>query len=69
MFDSDTHSWKERGRGELHLNDSLQSSPSEIPQSRIGVRDTCVHMCVCVRGAVEQRQRVGGPTLTMECEK
>ena len=37
VFDPETHSWKERGRGELHLNDSLQSSPSEIPQSRIGM--------------------------------
>ncbi|XP_065905721.1 ran-binding protein 3-like [Dysidea avara] len=38
VFDPETHSWKERGRGELHLNDSLQSSPSEIPQSRIVMR-------------------------------
>ena len=36
VFDSTSHSWKERGRGELHLNDSHQST-SPIPQSRIGM--------------------------------
>ena len=35
VFDTTSHSWKERGRGELHLNDSHQST-SPILQSRIG---------------------------------
>ena len=43
VFDSISHSWKERGRGELHLNDSHQST-SPIPQSRIGMYVFCDYM-------------------------
>ena len=33
-FDLDTHTWKERGRGEIRLNDAAQSEG--LFQSRLG---------------------------------
>ena len=35
-FDLDTHTWKERGRGEIRLNDAAQSEG--LFQSRLGER-------------------------------
>jgi hypothetical protein len=38
-FDLDTHSWKERGRGEIRLNDAAQSEglfQSRLGEKRIG---------------------------------
>ena len=33
-FDASTHSWKERGRGDIHLNDACQREG--VFQSRLG---------------------------------
>ena len=37
-FDLDTHTWKERGRGEIRLNDAAQSEG--LFQSRLGEKRT-----------------------------
>ena len=48
-FDVVTHSWKERGRGEVRLNDAFQSEG--VFQSRLGER-VCVYVCLCMCACV-----------------
>ena len=48
-FDVVTHSWKERGRGEVRLNDAFQSEG--VFQSRLG-ESVCVYVCLCMRACV-----------------
>lgn len=43
-FDAATHSWKERGRGDIHLNDACQSEG--VFQSRLGQNLHCQNVQV-----------------------
>lgn len=49
VFDTVTHSWREKGRGVLRLNDMCQSMTEGIFQSRLGEVHFCrVHtLCQC----------------------
>ena len=46
-FDAATHSWKERGRGDIRLNDSCQSEG--VFQSRLGEigKTDQLYTCMC----------------------
>ena len=46
MFDKETQSWIEKGRGVISLNDICQSSSEGIYQSRLGKRLSQMLVCL-----------------------